>query len=248
MFPQPIKDLLRRFQPAVIRDLRSQRTISRYHRTFSPLTIEEVFSKTYAENIWGGKAGEFYSGRGSGDRFTDRYCELIRNFIINHNLRTVVDIGCGDFRVGQKICSSSISYVGIDIVSSLVDHLNRTFGSETTVFRSINVVEQTPPDGDLCLIREVLQHLSNREVEQLLGNVRKYPYVIVTEHVPVFPVKYNLDKPHGPDIRLSTQSGVFLDQPPFSLQTETLLEVPVGSNDLIRTVLIRNRRQMSLDV
>jgi hypothetical protein len=103
-------------------------------------------------------------------------------------------------------------------------------------------VEQVPPDGDLCLIRQVLQHLSNSEIEQVLNNVKKYPYVIITEHVPVFPEQANLDKPHGPDIRIYQRSGVFPDEPPFSLKLEKLLDVPIGHDEVIRTVLVRNRR------
>jgi hypothetical protein len=51
----------------------------------------------------------------------------------------------------------------------------------------------------------------------------------------------NLDKPHGPDIRIYKHSGVFLDEVPFSLKVETLLEVPVGRDEVLRTVLWRPR-------
>jgi len=203
------------------------------------LTIEETFNKIYADGYWGSRATKFYSGVGSDDDYTDKYCELIRAFIATHHLATVIDLGCGDFRVGRRICSPSIKYVGIDVVSSLIDHLKVTSGSEKVTFLHLNIVEQAPPSGDLCLIREVLQHLSNNEIEQVLRNVQQYKYVIVSEHIPRSPEHVNLDKRHGPDTRLSEGSGVFLEEPPFSLKVETLLEIQVGPDTMIRTMLLR---------
>jgi hypothetical protein len=36
----------------------------------------------------------------------------------------------------------------------------------------------------------------------------------------------NLDITHGPDNRASDNSGVFLDLPPFSFKTTSILEIP----------------------
>jgi hypothetical protein len=221
--------------------MRLNRAVSRSRETFSSLPIEQTFDKIYEANHWGGGRGDFCSGSGSADTFAEPYCELVRAFIAQHELKTVVDLGCGDFRVGRKICSPSIRYLGVDIVSSLTQRLNSVFGSEKTAFHQLNIVTQAPPDGDLCLIRQVLQHLSNSEIAQVLRNVQKYAYAIITEHVPVFPERVNLDKPHGPDIRIYKHSGVFLDEVPFSLKVETLLEVPVGRDEVLRTVLWRPR-------
>lgn len=239
MYPQPLKRFLARIEPAVIREIRWKKAVSRTRKSFSSLSVEQTFEKIYADNHWGGKRGEFCSGSGSADIFTEQYCELIRVFIAQHDVATVVDLGCGDFRVGRKICSPSIRYLGVDVVPSLIRHLNSVFGSETTTFHHLNIVTHAPPDGDLCLIRQVLQHLSNSEIAQVLRNVQQYAYVIITEHVPVSPEQLNLDKPHGPDIRIYRRSGVFLDEAPFSLKVETLLEVPVGRDEVIRTVLVR---------
>lgn len=240
MLPGPIDLILRQLEPRVIQGLRMRRKLSRMHRTFSSMTVEQTFHTIYAGNDWGGVRGQFSSGPGSEDRFTEPYCRLIRAFITDHHVATLVNLGCGDFRVGRQICTPSLRYVGVDVVSSLIDHLKSTFGSESIVFEHQNILEQFPPDGDLCLIRQVLQHLSNTEIGQFLHNVQKYAYVIVTEHVPACPEQFNLDKPHGPDVRLHKRSGVFLDQPPFSLKVEELLTIPLGPGEVLRTVLLRS--------
>ena len=239
MLIKSLKRLLRPFEPPVIRRLRTRKSTLHIQRTFSSLTLEETFDKIYADNHWGGKYGDFCSGPGSDDGFTQKYCALVRAFITLHHLTRVVDLGCGDFRVGRRICSPSVEYIGVDVVSSLIHHLTRTFGSPVIAFRHLNVVDQTPPAGDLCMIRQVFQHLSNDEITRVLRNVEQYPYVLITEHIPLFPAQANLDISHGPDIRLSRRSGVFLEEPPFSLQVEKVLDVPAGRGEVIRTVLLR---------
>jgi hypothetical protein len=95
------------------------------------------------------------------------------------------------------------------------------------------------PDGDLFLLRQVLQHLDNerigRVLERLLG-----PHVLVTEHVPSRPgARANRDKPMGPDIRLYAGSGVFPELPPFNRPVQTLLSLPCpfhGHDAVLRTV------------
>jgi hypothetical protein len=44
---------------------------------------------------------------------------------------------------------------------------------------------------------------------------------------------------HGPDNRASDNSGVFLDLPPFSFKTTSILEIPFPRDvTVLRTVLV----------
>jgi hypothetical protein len=88
-------------------------------------------------------------------------------------------------------------------------------------------------------LRQVLQHLSNQEIERVLANCRRYRWLIVTEHLPAATdVVPNLDKPHGPDTRVYDRSGVFLEAPPFDLPVRILLEVPISPGETLRSVLV----------
>jgi hypothetical protein len=100
------------------------------------------------------------------------------------------------------------------------------------------------------MLRQVLQHLSNRQIQAILPKLARYRWVIVTEHLPSerSRVVANLDKVHGSHVRIADRSGVYLDQPPFSLPANsmrTILEMPgVGMPDgvdpgIIRTILVR---------
>jgi SAM-dependent methyltransferase len=84
----------------------------------------------------------------------------------------VVDLGCGDFRVAQLFVNDSIDYTGIDIVAPLIAHNEARFASHNVRFLCLDIISGELPDGDLCLLREVLQHLSNREITLVLQQVR----------------------------------------------------------------------------
>jgi hypothetical protein len=121
-----------------------------------------------------------------------------------------------------------INYIGIDIVEALIQANQARYANERISFRTLDITTDSLPFAELCLIRQVLQHLSNAQILKVLANCQKYKYVIITEHVPTGQkVKPNVDKPHGPDIRLRYNSGIFLDQPPFNQKVENIFEVPV---------------------
>ncbi len=220
---------------------RRQRIAQREQNRFAEKSVSETFSEIYEKNVWGGKSGEFYSGEGSGEKYARRYAETIRNFIAENNIKQVVDLGCGDFRVASKFVSENIHYTGCDIVPKLVEHLNENYASENVEFRCVNIIEDSLPNGDLCLIREVLQHLSNAEISKILENARKFKYLIITENYPRADKKLipNLDIPHGPEMRLHFDSAVCLDQPPFNLKNlKILLDAEAEEGTRIKTFVI----------
>jgi hypothetical protein len=160
----------------------------------------------------------------------------------------VVDLGCGDFRIGQRICSAiSVNYVGVDIVSELIAYNQSRFGSESVSFKCANIIDDELPNGELCLIRQVLQHLSNKQISRVLTNCTKFSYLLVTEDVYSGQrMQPNLDIMHGPDNRLHKHSGVFLDRAPYSLQTQYVLEIPCPeTSSVIRTCLIEGEHKPS---
>jgi SAM-dependent methyltransferase len=174
------------------------------------------------------------------------YAECIRTFIQSHGIKSVVDVGCGDFRVGRKLIDSSIDYTGIDVVDALVKANQERFGASNVRFRCLDIVRDDLPPGDLCLVREVLQHLSNLQIQKILEKLKQYKWVIITETLPgpVGSFKANLDKPHGRDARCVWHSGLVLTEPPFSLPAvQTLLEIPSvraerGSDERIASFLL----------
>jgi SAM-dependent methyltransferase len=138
-----------------------------------------------------------------------------------------VDLGCGDFRVGRQLLPLCSSYAGVDIVEPVVQHNQQTYGNPTTHFMHLDIVSSPLPQGDVCFVRQVLQHLSNAQISAVLAKLVAYRWVFITEHYPSdrHGVVPNKDKPHGGDIRAYDNSGVYLDEEPFSLPAGRLAKV-----------------------
>jgi hypothetical protein len=197
------------------------------------MTTEEVFTDIYSNNRWGGKSGTFCSGDGSHEtKIVAPYVARVTAELgrIGAAAMTVVDLGCGDYSVGRQLSPACGRYIGVDIVKPLVAHNQATFGAGNVSFQHANIVEDALPDGDICFVRQVLQHLSNDQITAVLPKLNKFRWCIITEHHPS-PGRLqrpNEDKAHGDDIRVSRGSGVFLDEPPFGIPAarySLLLEV-----------------------
>ncbi|CAN5478204.1 class I SAM-dependent methyltransferase [soil metagenome] len=236
-----LKNAVKKIIPSSLMKWRIRRISAKRQQEFGKKSVAETFGEIYEKNVWGGKAGEFYSGDGSTGENAAKYAETVKNFIAENDIKKVVDLGSGDFRVASKFVSDDFHYTGCDVVPSLVEHLNEKYGNEKIEFRYVNIVEDELPDGDLCLIRQVLQHLSNAEIAKVLQNTTKYKYLIVTEHYPhpQMEVSPNLDIPHGPDMRVRFNSAVVLDKLPFNLQNiAVLLDAEAEGGTRIKTFII----------
>jgi SAM-dependent methyltransferase len=194
-----------------------------------------LFSSIYANGTWGGQRGEFYSGSGSLERFHTAYREIIREATAGIASPTIVDLGCGDFRVASAVVPTNASYIGVDIVPSMIAHHQANYANERVQFQCLDIVNDSLPNGDVCLIRQVLQHLSNNEISAVLRNTAHYPALLITEHfAPDDRPTYapNRDIPHGAGTRVPLDSGVDVRYPPFNLPgVRVVAEIPVEIDD-----------------
>jgi hypothetical protein len=105
-------------------------------------------------------------------------------------------------------------------VQSLIDFNAKKFKGLDVEFKVLDLTKDELPGGDIVILRQVLQHLPNSAILRALPEIiAKYKYILLTEHLPPDEdFVHNLDKPPGPDIRLSRGSGVVLTSPPFYLR------------------------------
>lgn len=178
----------------------------------------EIFGDIYRRNVWGGEPGQLYSGSGSDDEISSHYVTFVSNYISANKIRSVVDLGCGDFRVGRQIISPEIDFVGVDVVQDIVDRNTAEFGSDKVKFVGLDVINEPLPPGELYLVRQVLQHLSNEQIRFVLDKLDHASHVIIAEHHPS-PHRFktpNVQKAPGRGTRIGYRSGVFPDKAPFS--------------------------------
>ena len=210
--PKPLRRLAGRLRRFLVQQVEARR---------SP---REVFTSIYLQDKWddGQKAltqGKFYSGPGSAEAFGRPYAAAVGAFMAEHGLASLVDVGCGDFRVGSLVAAHTSSYTGIDVVEPLIAENTRLHADERIRFLCLDMVTGDPPDADICLVRQVFQHLSNRQIIAILDKLQKYKWVLITEDQPGPPGSFvpNVDKAHGTGSRIVRQSGLAFDAPPFDL-------------------------------
>jgi hypothetical protein len=200
----------------------------RQRRVVSELPLREAFDEVYRKGMW--KRGNADSGPGSEGLLADRYVALVQDYAARHKLHTVVDGGCGDFFIGSRLASSFERYVALDISPVIIETNKRRYENLAMQHVSFGVADMTStifPQADLVLIRQVLQHLTNAQIEQILRNLEasNWRRALITEDVcnPRNNPDPNLDLPsHSVRTRIPLGSGVFIDKPPFNRPAKRL--------------------------
>jgi len=194
-----------------------------------------IFDKVYNEGIWGVDAnGVSTSGSGShAKEITYPYIIKILDFLLEKRPSIIVDLGCGDFNIGKYFTAYVNQYIACDVSKVILERNRNKFSSLSNVdFRFLDLSKNDLPEGDVCFVRQVLQHLSNADILNFVNKLnlsKSYKYLIVSEHLPKGKnFEVNLDKKSGDSIRLNNGSGVILHKPPFNLnftKISNILEV-----------------------
>lgn len=191
----------------------------------------------YEKHLWGGKEYDFYSGIGSHDPNTiNPYLDVVIDFLKSKNNQlTVCDLGCGDFNIGKHLIPFTKNYIGVDIVESLIERNRTQFIAENLTFQCLDIAKDELPNADCVILRQVLQHLSNKEIQQIVNKLKNYKYIILTEHLPDGEFIPNKDIISGQGIRLKQNSGVDVLAEPFKLKilddkvlNEVILDIGKG--------------------
>lgn len=208
-----------------------------------PWPTKDAMQQIYKEKLWGNGSTKFYSGEGShSPKIVDSYLNAVTSFLTSFkNPITVVDLGCGDFNIGKQLVEYAKRYVAIDIVPELIAYNKEKFKANNLEFHCLDIATADLPYGDCALLRQVLQHLSNAEIQSIAPRLSNFKYVILTEHLPKHNFVPNKDIISGQGTRIKKQSGVNLLAPPFNLtvKKETLLSSIVLNDNkgLIETKL-----------
>ena len=187
-------------------------------------TNQEIFEEIYHQNIWGkptDSESPFFSGGGShGADIVDSYVKCVKKFLTELPRKpVVVDLGCGDFNIGQNFLTLSKKYIGCDVVPSLIEFNQQKYTNKNLSFIHLDAVKDELPKGEIVIIRQVLQHLSNSQIQEVLQKVKSnFRYLILTEHLPKKEnFVANVDIPAGHLIRANINSGLDIEKPPFSV-------------------------------
>lgn len=241
--PRPAKKFLKSFIPENLIIRRRRRKLDSY----AHLTNSEIFTSTYLNYLWGRKKGDFnfYSGDGSHNpSVIDEYLREVSEFLSHLKSKpVVVDIGCGDFHIGSQLSIYAEHYIACDVVPAVIEANIKRNELNNVSFRVLDAATQELPNGDVAILRQVLQHLSNRDIQNVLQRIKgNFQYLIFTDHQPLESEwTPNLDKQTGPNTRTEYGSGLDLCQAPFDLNpinSHLISEVKV-EDGFIRTFIFR---------
>ncbi len=192
-----------------------------------PWPTKDAMDQVYKLKLWGSNSSAFYSGEGSHlPEIISPYIEKVTSLLKSFEKPLIVcDLGCGDFNIGKELFPLTEKYFAIDIVEDLIEFNKEKFKAENLEFQCLNIAEDELPKGDCAIIRQVLQHLSNTEIQTTVNKLSNFKYILITEHLPIGDFEQNKDIISGQGIRMKKQSGVNLIAPPFNLKVKEEKEI-----------------------
>lgn len=148
--------------------LSKSRRKSAERRRFRDGSRDEVFSWIFKTNKWGCKDSR--SGKGSDLIQSQRLRAGFPDLLQELDIHSILDLPCGDMNWIKQLDLSAYDYVGVDIVSELID-ANRIAYPDLR-FAVLDVCDDPLPSADLMLSRDLLVHLCFADIDLALENIR----------------------------------------------------------------------------
>lgn len=137
-----------------------------------------IFSDIYKKNIW-----RYGSGEGSLETYTIPYRKFLVKFLIDYDIKTILDIGCGDWQFSKLIDWSNYDYTGIDCVQSVIDNNNSIYGKKNIKFLYcdiLNDINKLKINYDLIILKDVIIHWPNEQIRIMLPLMKgKATYILL---------------------------------------------------------------------
>ncbi|MGE0717326.1 MAG: class I SAM-dependent methyltransferase [Alphaproteobacteria bacterium] len=136
--------------------------------------VSDVFQGIYRRGAWGKG-----SGGGSKIELTRGYIEFLMRAMDALDVRSVVDIGCGDWQFSQFVDWGDRIYTGVDVDPELIETNTKRFGAPNIRFRRLDVFKEAP-FGDLLICKDVLQHWTIEMVLAFREILPNFRYALIT--------------------------------------------------------------------
>ena len=151
--------------------------------------MEQTFTEVYEKSCWGNNNNAEYSGSsggGSDVEFNiDGYVPFLKKFITDNNIKTVVDLGCGDFRCGKLIYDDlDVVYTGYDAYKKVVEYNSKQHSALKYTFTHLDFCSKKEciSNGELCILKDVIQHWSLENINTFLDYLvahKKFKYILI---------------------------------------------------------------------
>ena len=136
--------------------------------------FDVIFNNIFEKNLWGDPDSR--SGSGSNMESTRVIRVKIPELIDHYKIRTIVDAPCGDLfwikTLFRKFNLKGIKYIGLDIVSNIVEQNKLEFHSSDFNFHEVDLTKGPIPCADLIISRDCLLHFSYKNILAILTNFK----------------------------------------------------------------------------
>jgi SAM-dependent methyltransferase len=126
-----------------------------------------IFDEIYRLEKWG-----FQSGSGSDPEVAKVWIDTVNQILGWPSIKSVLDIGCGDWRLGASYQMHGKDYLGMEVSQEALK-ICQKFESETVRFHQGDAELIDFPSADLILIKDVLQHLPTNSVLRIFDKIKE---------------------------------------------------------------------------
>jgi len=138
---------------------------------------KSVFENIYKTCGWGNG-----SGPGSTIEYNVDYVGVLKRLFDDLEIKSVVDIGCGDWQFSRHIDFNQINYTGIDVVEQLIQTNTQLFSKPNIHFVCLDIIQnpESVPESDLIILKDVVQHWPTKTIIKILTTVKsKAKYILL---------------------------------------------------------------------
>lgn len=186
----------------------------RFLKRHSP---QALFTRFYQENQW--RESTTFSGPGSTLLQTAAIRHALPEIIQSLNVRSFLDIPCGDYHWMQAVELGVDEYIGADIVEALVTANQKRWGfnkGNRKRFIQLDLTSDPLPQVDLIFCRDCLVHLSFEDIFRAIGNLK-------TSHSTYLLTTTYADRAINRDIVTGGWRPLNLERAPFHFQPPLML-------------------------
>jgi len=131
--------------------------------------LTQKFTEIFAKNEWG--SHESVSGTGSELRNTEVLRKELQFLFLKYQIKSILDIPCGDFNWMQHVDLEGIMYHGSDIVPEIIAKNKKLYPEFS--FGICDITTDILLPFDLVIVRDMLGHFSDINVMKALENIRR---------------------------------------------------------------------------
>jgi len=132
---------------------------------------QDRFALIYKMGYWKGVGDGSLSGAGSDSDSTYHIRRLLPVFLQEYNIKSILDVPCGDFYWMKDINLDSVYYYGGDIVPEIAHNNSIKYGDNNRVFDVVDIVNDQLMVVDLVFSRDCFVHLTDKQIKKAIANI-----------------------------------------------------------------------------